>query len=315
MKTKIPRLFYTVGLPGSSKSTWLESNKEKLHINIHSSDSIREEMGDINDQTRNELVFSTLHKRVKEDLLNGKNVAYDATNLKRKNRLAFMREIQNIPCEKICVLFCTPYEICLKNNANRERKVPENVIERMYLNYEAPWYSDGFDEIQIVWWNYEKDDMEFDYKSDLKKWCNIEHNNPNHKNSIGNHMIKAYEYMCDKTDNFLLKVAASMHDCGKIYTKKFIDSKGNPCDTAHFYQHHCCGSYDSLFYLKNMFNEEWMQFKIDDILYISLLIGLHMKPFLSWDKSDKAKEKDKKIFGDDIINHVEILHEADLYAH
>ena len=35
MKTKIPKLFYTVGLPGGGKSTWLESNKEKLHIKYY----------------------------------------------------------------------------------------------------------------------------------------------------------------------------------------------------------------------------------------------------------------------------------------
>jgi predicted kinase len=76
-----PTIFITVGLPGSGKSTWMENHKEELDMIIHSSDAIREEFGNINDQSKNDLVFQTLHNRVKEDLLNGKNVCYDATNL------------------------------------------------------------------------------------------------------------------------------------------------------------------------------------------------------------------------------------------
>ena len=142
------KFFMTIGLPGSGKSTWLESNKEKLNFIIHSSDEIRAELGDVNDQSQNELVFNILHKRIKEDLLNGKNVAYDATNLSRKRRTHFLQnELRDISCEKICILFATPYECCLKNNENRERKVPESVIKRMIKNFEIPCKQEGWDEI------------------------------------------------------------------------------------------------------------------------------------------------------------------------
>ena len=71
MKTNKPILCFCVGLPGSGKSYWAEANKEELNAVVHSSDEIREELtGDVNEQSKNELVFSTLHKRVKEDLLN-----------------------------------------------------------------------------------------------------------------------------------------------------------------------------------------------------------------------------------------------------
>ena len=50
----------------------------------------------------------------------------------------------------------------------------------------------------------------------------------------------------------------------------------------------------------------------DDILYASLLVELHMNPFLKWDKSDKAKEKDRRLFGDKTISDIEIIHECDL---
>ena len=306
------KIYMLCGLPGSSKSSWAEANKEKLNFVIHSSDAIRKEFGNINDQSKNELVFTTLHKRIKEDLLSGKNVCYDATNLKRKNRLHFMRYIKDIPCEKICVLFATPIECCKTNNANRERKVPEEVIDRMICTFECPCKQEGFDDIKIVWW---KNRERFDFINDLERWKSISHNNPHHALSIGDHMYKAWQYMCDKTDDFLLQIAVYMHDCGKPLTKKFIDSNGNPCDIAHFYNHNNYGAYNSFFYLRDMFGDEMLNLTDDEILYVSLLIELHMYPFLRWNKSEKTKKKDVEFWGEEIVNSVLQIHEADLAAH
>ena len=126
----IPKLYVTVGLVASGKSTWAETHKEELNAIIHSSDEIRKELGDVNDQSKNELVFKILHQRIKDDLQAGKNVIYDATNLNRKRRIHFLQnELKGIPCEKICLLFATPYEICLSNNFARDRQVPEEVLK------------------------------------------------------------------------------------------------------------------------------------------------------------------------------------------
>ena len=177
----------------------------------------------------------------------------------------------------------------------------------MYKNFEVPCKQEGWDDIQIMYWDFEKDGLEFNFEKDLAIWKQISQDSPHHTLSIGNHMQKAYEYMSEKTDDVLLLLAAYLHDCGKIVTKDYHDSKGNPCESAHYYQHHCCGSYDSLFYLKGLPN--------DDVLYVSLLIGLHMNPFLSWDKSEKTKEKDRRLFGEKVYSDIIKLHEADLAAH
>ena len=136
-----PKIFVMVGLPGSGKSYKAKELVEQYDANIHSSDAIREELtGDINNQDINDLVFKTLHNRIKEDLRNGKNCIYDACNISYKRRMAFLQELKNIPCEKYCVLMVTPYEECLNNNNNRDRVVPNGVIERMYRTFDIPWY-------------------------------------------------------------------------------------------------------------------------------------------------------------------------------
>lgn len=54
--------YMMVGLPGSGKSFTAESIPNAV---THSSDAIRAEvLGDENDQTQQDLVFQTLHKRV-----------------------------------------------------------------------------------------------------------------------------------------------------------------------------------------------------------------------------------------------------------
>ena len=47
-------------------------------------------LNDINDQSKNTEVFEILHRRIKDDLREGKNVVYDATNLNRRRRTHFI---------------------------------------------------------------------------------------------------------------------------------------------------------------------------------------------------------------------------------
>lgn len=310
---KLPKFIMLCGLPGTGKSTYCNQFKNKKDYIIVSSDSIREELGDINDQSKNNEVFKILHKRIKEALKNGYNVIQDSTNLSRKHRRHTLEQLKNIPCEKICVLFATPYEICLANNFARDRQVPEAVLERMYKNFEVPCYAEQWDDIQIVWYDYKgMPGFEYDIDVDINKWCEISHNNPHHTLSIGEHLLVAYDYMKYKTDDERLIVSALLHDCGKPDVKAFVNSKGEECDIAHYYNHESVSAYKSLFYLRNIMNPEWSD---KDILHVSLLINLHMRPFLAYKHSDKAEAKDRRLFGDKIVDEVLILNECDKAAH
>ena len=303
-----------MGYPGSGKSTYCNQFKDKQDYVVISSDSIRAELGDINDQSRNNEVFNILHERTKDALKNGFNVIQDSTNLSRKNRRHTLEQLKNINCEKVCILFATPYVQCLARNFARNRQVPEGAMVRMYKSFQTPWFSEGWDDIQIVWADYkELTGFEFDIYEDIQRWRKISHDNPHHRLSIGDHMITAYNhYICnyDVIEDHL-KWAVLMHDCGKTDVRSYYNSYGLPCNTAHYYEHHHVSSYKALFYLRELC-PDWTD---KDVLYISLLIGLHMKPYLSWKQSEKAKEKDRRLFGDDILADIEILHTCDLAAH
>ena len=113
-------LVYLIGLPGSGKST-MALSFEKEGYKVFSSDAIREELyGDASVQSDPQRVFRVLHKRIKDALRAGENCVYDATNVRSKNRIAFLKEIQSIECKKICCVVWASINTCKERNASRD---------------------------------------------------------------------------------------------------------------------------------------------------------------------------------------------------
>ena len=173
-----------VGLVASGKSTKAKKLSLEYNATIFSSDALREEMfGDINDQGHNQELFVELHKRIKDCLRSGKSAIYDATNLNYKRRMAFLAELKGIQCEKICVLMATPYEECLRRNSERDRKVPEHVITRMYHNFNIPYWYEGWDDINIeydVYKGYYGKPVEF-----VRNYKDYNQHNSHHELTLG----------------------------------------------------------------------------------------------------------------------------------
>lgn len=290
------------GLPGSGKSHYIKTLKNMV---IHSSDSIRKELyGDENIQGKSQEVFGILHKRIKRDLKNGLNVVYDACNINYKRRKAFLEELNKIECYKECCLIATPYEQCIERNKLRDRQVPEHVINKMYKNFFIPQKYEGWDDINIEW-NCKKND--YSLAELFNELYVIKQDNPHHTLTIGNHCLKARDFMCGLTDDYKLIVAAILHDIGKLETKEFKNYKGEATEHAHFYQHHLVSAYNSLFYLYKLCDDD------EDILAICNYVQWHMQPFFI--ETEKAKTKFIKLVGEEFYNNLMKLHSADKMAH
>lgn len=321
---KTPVLFMMVGIVGSGKTSFAESlcieeGQEgkivKTKPIIHSSDSLRKELyGDENVQSDNNKLFNELHRRIKADLLNGNDVVYDATNINKRRRADFLRQLNDIECKKVCVCVLTPYDLCLEQNRNRGRVVPEEVIKRMYLNFQPPALHEGFDNI-ILHFNYNNSDEVkerytiYNYLFGNVGAVNINQENSHHTLTIGDHCLEAAAYVRSHFYSFPLFTAALIHDNGKPFTKSRLNAKGEVDTECHYYQHHCCGAYDSFFYTDNM-----PALKTSDKIYIANLIYFHMKPFTSWKQSEKAAKRDREMIGEDMYADIMKLHEADKAA-
>lgn len=301
-----PTFLMLVGLPCSGKSTMAIEYAEIYDANIHSSDALREELlGDINDQTNNELVFQTLHKRIKDDLRNGKSCIYDACQVSYKSRMSFLQQLNNIPCEKICVLMATPYEECLERSQKRERKVPEHVIKRMYMKFDPPWYYENWDEIWVEYAPNSEGSLGLarEWVENMKTY---NQENSHHTLTLGEHCWQAVKYIDKYKPNSFspteLRYAAMLHDCSKPFCKTFTNAKNEVTEQAHYYNHEHTGSYDSLFYDMACYE-----------LRVAVLIRWHMQ--LYFIKDEKTLNKYRKLWGESLYSDLQILHQADVYAH
>lgn len=299
------KFFMMIGLPASGKSEQAKKFAAEYNAKIFSSDSLREEMfGNVNHQADNDTLFKELHKRIRECLISKKNAVYDACNISYKRRMEFLKSLGKIPCEKIAILMATPYEVCLERNAQRERKVPEHAIKRMYMSWNSPYWYEGWNDIQIVY----SDGAEGSYGR-ICDWIESvmdynQHNN-HHSLTLGEHCLKTFEYLNSLPVAFWeLRIAALIHDCGKPFCATYINGKGEKTEECHFYEHQNVGSYMSLFF------ED-----IDIHLYVAQLIQWHMRAYLAWKQSEKAMQKDRKLLGEILFNDICLLNKADIYAH
>lgn len=298
------KMFMMIGLPASGKSALAEKFSKSEDAEIVSSDNIRKEIyGDENIQGDNNKVFRILQERIINGLKNNKSMIYDATNISYKTRMAFLQRLNKLDVEKIAVMVATPYEECLIRNEQRERKVPEEVIKRMYYNFYVPQYFEGFGDIQII--HNELSPLKWD---ELLKKMDISQDNPHHSLSILEHCKKTQELLNKEELRWYTKDVGLLHDIGKVETKTFINSKGEKTDIAHYYNHEKVGAYISCLNINGL----W-QMGVLDTIERAKLIQWHMLPWTNM--SEKTEQKYKKLLGENFWNDLMILHKADEEAH
>lgn len=134
------------GLPGSGKSTYLES----IGANALSSDAVRRQlMDDETDQTIHSRVFATLRYLLRQRVELGRPFTYiDATNLTRRDRKPFVRFARQHRCPIEAIWFDTPLAVCQARNAARSRVVPANVLLLMTAKFVPPSVEEGFNRVQ-----------------------------------------------------------------------------------------------------------------------------------------------------------------------
>lgn len=312
----VPEVVMFVGIPASGKSTTSRKYSEKGYV-ILSSDDIRavivsehpelvHEDGH-NDQLHS-LVFEHVRKEVIRLLKKGISVVVDATNLRRKKRIAFIRNLGRVVCHKKCVLFITPREVCLERNSRREgvARVPDAAMKRMFSSFECPGYYEGWDEIETVI-------SEIPYRFPFEETYDFAQDNIYHSLTLHGHLDATKKYAQNKGFPPHIVEVAYYHDIGKLYVKEFKNRCGDTTETAHYYDHENYSAY--LYLTEKCCGKELTDALLDEILYNTQLINCHMRPMNRWRSSTKGRKKDTDLFGEEFIADIDMLHEADRAAH
>ena len=142
------RVVVLVGLPGSGKSSYVES----LGTTALSSDAIRKLLADDETiQTIHDRVFQTLRYLLRHRLALQRPVTYiDATNLTPEERQPYVGIGKSYGCELEAVYFSVPLEVCRERNRARHRVVPEEALVTMAARLVPPSEAEGFDRILSI---------------------------------------------------------------------------------------------------------------------------------------------------------------------
>lgn len=308
-----------VGLPGSGKSSIAE-RMTMIDENVVwiSSDAIREKLwGDANDQQHPNTVFGAMFSMSLDALNKGHDVVYDATNLNAKTRAATLKQLReraHVQFYAICnVVLCSIKE-CKRRQNDRDRKVPDEVIDRMVHQFQTPWYNEGWDLVSAIHGGPRQDLFK-----EHQRMAETAHDNPHHATaSLNAHCVEALAAFNATLDEFsptegivsILREAIYQHDVGKRKAKVFCDSKGKPSEVAHYYSHENIGAY---LWLTSYECGSWNMY---DFMLIAALIQWHMQPyFLDNDKGKLDEWCVKKGFGIPFSDWLWTIHQADEAAH
>ena len=293
-------LIMMVGLPGSGKSTLATALAKEKDYRCFSSDEYRKKLlGAESDQTQNAYIFEQSYTNLVASLKQGFDCIFDATNINRKNKKKLISQVRNLSNLRITAYIVnTPIELCYRRDADRERTVGVEVIDKMMRKFECPQFFEGFDKIVIF--NTQAFD-EKQYKLIADKMINFDQNNRHHLFTLGEHCMKlATNY--EKGSNQCL--AGLLHDVGKLFTQ-VIDTEGQ----AHYYNHDSIGAYYVLSHLELLPD----RLALRDILEIVFYINYHMRAHRDF-LGTKAQKKYRSLFGDELFDKLMQFAEYDRIA-
>lgn len=126
------------GLPGSGKDTWLATQRGDR--SVVSLDGLREELGvdPTDDQGR---VVQLAKERCREWMRAGTSFAFNATNVTRQTRQGWVDLFSDYGARIEMIYVEPPLKVILKQNRERQRTVPESVIQKLAEKCEPPtWW-------------------------------------------------------------------------------------------------------------------------------------------------------------------------------
>jgi predicted kinase len=153
----MPELIMLVGLPGTGKSTWVQSHGyfKKPDWMVLSTDNFIESCI-IGTNDTYSAVFPSLIRLAERNLMEGlnyacrarMNIVWDQTNLSASSRAKKLKQVP-ICYKKTARVFPVPsnHSEWLNSEERYGKVIPQNVIDSMHAIFEQPTIYDGFDEI------------------------------------------------------------------------------------------------------------------------------------------------------------------------
>jgi len=148
----MPKLYITVGLPGTGKSTWSKEMASDGVIWL-SSDAVRAELfGSESTQGNPKEIFRIIYDRARKYITAGKDVIIDSTGVERWARKESIESVDGVSdVKRVCVFFMAEESVVRERSHERtDHEVPDYVIDRMIARFDCPIVEERFDEFIFI---------------------------------------------------------------------------------------------------------------------------------------------------------------------
>ena len=145
-------LIFLYGPPAAGKTTFsvkfCNDNPDYIRIGA---DTVREELyGSQDIYGDGALIYKCLLAKMRMVFREGKNVLYDGTNLKKTDRMDFLRDLADIECKKAIWMLSVDIGTAKVRHAGRGRNIPWESLAPYFDIDEPPTKDEGWDEIKEV---------------------------------------------------------------------------------------------------------------------------------------------------------------------
>jgi len=135
-------------LPGSGKDTYIKKNLDQPILSL---DDIRREYKiSPKDKKGNGQVIQLAKEKAKEYLRAKTSFVFNATNITKDMRSRWIGLFTDYNARVKIIYIEVPYKILLKQNSDRELKVPENVIDKLIGKLEIPDFKEAHEVEYII---------------------------------------------------------------------------------------------------------------------------------------------------------------------
>jgi predicted kinase len=158
--TQQPTIFVLVGLPGSGKSTWVESLRGRMEFVYLSTDTHLEDYAKTNGVSYND-AFSQfigeadgkMKAMARQAFSDNANIVWDQTNLSTKKRAKILNQTPK-NYRKVAVVFKVDDDELSKRLDNRYKEtgkfISKSIIDTMRTTFQEPSTQEGFHEIRYI---------------------------------------------------------------------------------------------------------------------------------------------------------------------
>jgi len=143
------KVYLMSAVAGSGKDTWIKNNLPNIPM-ISLDDIRREHKIKPTNKKGNGQVIQISKEKAREYLRKKESFIWNGTNITRQLRKQLVDLFMTYKADVEIVYIEVPYRTLLKQNNDRENKVPKNVVEKMIRNREVPVWSEATDIKYVV---------------------------------------------------------------------------------------------------------------------------------------------------------------------